>query len=135
MTHEILPHGLPKQIAPDLWQVRGSLPIPLSRNMTVVRMHDGGLLLHSVIAMNEEGMTALEDLGRPAAIVVPFEEDRPEMADLLLEMLARSLEYLEMRLIGTVIAPGVTKRGEVMQKPDRLREARDLGRKLAAARP
>jgi len=54
MTHEILPHGLPKQIAPELWQVRGSLPIPLSRNMTVVRMHDGGLLLHSVIAMNEE---------------------------------------------------------------------------------
>jgi hypothetical protein len=57
MTHEILPHGLPKRIAPDLWQVRGSLPIPLSRNMTVVRMHDGGLFLHSVIAMNEEGMT------------------------------------------------------------------------------
>ena len=72
--------------------------------------------------------------GKAAAIVVPFEEQRGETADLLLEMLARSLAYLEMRLIGTVIAPGVTRRGEVMDNPDRLREARDLGRKLAESR-
>jgi multimeric flavodoxin WrbA len=73
--------------------------------------------------------------GKAAAIVVPFEERRRETADLVLEMLTRSLAYLEMNLIGTVIAPGVTRRGEVTDKPDRLREARDLGRKLAAARP
>jgi len=72
--------------------------------------------------------------GKAAAIVVPFEEDRPETADLLLEMLARSLEYLEMRLIGTVVAPGVTRRGEVAQRPDPLRQARELGSKLAGSR-
>ena len=73
MTHQIYPHGLPKEVVPDLWQVRGSLPMPLSRRMTIVRLHDGSLLLHSVIAMNEEGMASLESIGRPSVIVIPHQ--------------------------------------------------------------
>ena len=69
--HQVLPHGPPEALAANLWQVRGSLPFPLRRNMTVYRLPDGGLLLHSVVAMDEAGMKALEALGRPALLVIP----------------------------------------------------------------
>lgn len=70
-THQILPHELPRQITANLWQVRGSLPFPLPRNMTIYRLADGSLLLYSVVAMDDAGMAALEALGRPAVMVVP----------------------------------------------------------------
>jgi hypothetical protein len=69
--HRIFPHGQLEQLAPNLWQVRGSLPFPLRRNMTVYRLPEGTLLLHSVVAMDENGMKALEALGRPAVLVIP----------------------------------------------------------------
>ena len=47
-------------------------------------------------------------------------------------MTIASCRYLEMELVGTVIAPGVTERGEVRDRPDRLREARSLGGLLVA---
>jgi len=63
--------GLSKEAVPGLWQVRGSLPMPLSRRMTIVRLRDGSLLLDSVVAMNEAGMASLESVGRPSVIVIP----------------------------------------------------------------
>lgn len=39
--HRIFPHGPPVELAPGLWQVEGSLPFPLKRNMTVYRRPDG----------------------------------------------------------------------------------------------
>jgi hypothetical protein len=71
MTHAIYPHGGLTELAPNLWQVEGTLPFPLKRNMTVYRLADGRLLLYSVVAMNDAGMAALEALGRPAVMVVP----------------------------------------------------------------
>jgi glyoxylase-like metal-dependent hydrolase (beta-lactamase superfamily II) len=41
------------------------------RNMAIFRLTDGTLLLHSVIAMHDDGMAALEALGRPSLLVVP----------------------------------------------------------------
>lgn len=69
--HVIYPHGLPTPLASNFWQVQGSLPFPLPRNMSIVRLADGGLLLYSVVAMNEAGMRALEALGKPAVMLVP----------------------------------------------------------------
>jgi hypothetical protein len=69
--HKIYPHGPPEAFGPNLWQVRGTLAIPLIRKMVVHRLADGTLLLHSVVAMNDEGMRALEELGRPSVMVVP----------------------------------------------------------------
>lgn len=69
--HKIFPHGAPVEIAPGLWQVEGSLPFPLKRNMTIYRLGGGELLLSSVIAMDEAGMAAVEKLGRPAVMLVP----------------------------------------------------------------
>ena len=69
--HKIFPHGKLEALAPNLWQVRGSLPFPLRRNMTIYRLADGTLLLYSVVALDEEGMKALEALGRPSVMVIP----------------------------------------------------------------
>ena len=71
MPHAIYPHGQLTEIAPSLWQVEGSLPMPLKRNMTVFRLGGDCLLLYSVVAMHEAGMAALEALGKPAILVVP----------------------------------------------------------------
>jgi hypothetical protein len=69
--HRLFPHGRLEALAPNLWQVRGSMAFPIRRNMTVYRLADGTLLLYSVVAMDEEGMKALEALGRPSVMVVP----------------------------------------------------------------
>jgi hypothetical protein len=69
--HQIFPHGLPEQLQPGLWRVVGSLPYPLKRNMFIYRLRDGGLLLYSVVAMDDSGMAALERLGKPTIMVVP----------------------------------------------------------------
>jgi hypothetical protein len=69
--HKILEHDDLETLAPGLWSLRGSLPIPLKRTMAVYRLGDGTLLLHSLIAMNETGMAKLEALGRPSLLVVP----------------------------------------------------------------
>ena len=69
--HKIFPHGRPEQFAPTLWEVSGTLSFPLARKMVIHRLADSTLLLHSVVAMDEEGMQALEALGRPSVMVVP----------------------------------------------------------------
>jgi hypothetical protein len=70
-AHRLFPHGKLEALAPNLWQVRGSMSFPLRRNMTVYRLPDATLLLYSVVAMDEEGMKALEALGAPAVMVIP----------------------------------------------------------------
>jgi multimeric flavodoxin WrbA len=69
--------------------------------------------------------------GKPAVLAVPCEEENPATADLVKAMFEKSLEYLEMNLIGTIIVPGVTKRGEIIKKQSPLEEAYNLGIRLA----
>ena len=69
--------------------------------------------------------------GKPAILAVPCEEEDPAAADLVKAMFEKSLRYLEMDLIGTIIVPGVTKRGEIIKKQARLEEAYNLGIRLA----
>ena len=65
-------HGVLEPLAENLWRVRGSLPgIALERVMTVARRDDGGLVLHSAIALDEPGMAALDALGSPRVLLVP----------------------------------------------------------------
>ncbi len=71
-SSHVFAHGALGQLAPGLWLVSGSLgKSPLPRNMVVYRLEDGGLLLHSAIALDDEGMAALEALGEPKILVVP----------------------------------------------------------------
>jgi len=69
--HKLFPHDDIEQLAPNLWTVRGSLPFPLKRHMVLYRLADGTLLVHSAIAMADEGMAKLDALGRPSVMIVP----------------------------------------------------------------
>ena len=43
--------------------------------------------------------------GKPAVLAVPFEEDDPETAALLIAFFEKSLRYLQMNLIGCIVVP------------------------------
>lgn len=71
-TWKAFPHGPLTALDDNLWRVEGSLGgVPLKRVMTVVRRSDGGLVLHSPIALDEATMKELEALGPVALLVVP----------------------------------------------------------------
>ncbi|MCG3172905.1 MAG: hypothetical protein GMKNLPBB_01076 [Myxococcota bacterium] len=71
-TDGISPHGGIAPLASNLWVVTGALKnMPLPRNMVIYRMRDGGLLIHSAIAMTDEAMAAMEKLGKPSIMIVP----------------------------------------------------------------
>jgi hypothetical protein len=74
----IYPYDAPRALAADLWQIKGSLKMAaIPRNMTIYRLPDRRLVIYSVIAMHEDGMRALEALGKPAILVMPH--DRHQM--------------------------------------------------------
>jgi len=68
----LFPHGVFQVlIENELWQIEGSLKSGIKRNMLVYKMKTGGLFLHSVVALNKEGMEKLESFGKPEIILVP----------------------------------------------------------------
>lgn len=69
--------------------------------------------------------------GKSAVIAVPFEENNPQTASLLVKFFEKSLKYLEMKVIGKIMVPGVSSSGDILRKEDRLEEAFKLGTKLA----
>jgi hypothetical protein len=74
LKHKRFPHGDLVQLASNLWYVEGSIRMPLGaikRNMVIYRLPNRDLIVHSVVAMNEDGMASLEALGRPAYMIVP----------------------------------------------------------------
>lgn len=70
--------------------------------------------------------------GKPAVIVVPYEETDPETVRPVIEFFEKCFAYLDIELVAKIIAPGVTARGEVRTHGDRLQEAFDAGAALAA---
>jgi multimeric flavodoxin WrbA len=66
--------------------------------------------------------------GKVAILAVPFEEDDPAAADLLVKFFERSLDYLGIRLLGMVLAPGVTRPGEIRERREILERGAELGR-------
>ena len=69
--------------------------------------------------------------GKSAVIAVPYEEESPATAEPVVTFFEKSLAYLEMNLIGRVIVPGVSDRGDVLQKEEALARAYELGQRLA----
>ena len=69
--------------------------------------------------------------GNSAALAVPFEENDPGAAELVISLFEKSLNYLEMNLIDKIIAPGCGFKGEVKKKTDILDQCYELGKRLA----
>ena len=69
--------------------------------------------------------------GKSAVIAVPFEEEDIRTSGGVVTFFEKSLEYLEMELVGRVVVPGVGRKGEILERQDPLEEARELGRRLA----
>jgi hypothetical protein len=68
----VLSHDPIQQLSENLWRVEGALPrFSMRRVMTVVRLQDGRLLIHSAIAMDELSMKRLEAWGEPAILLIP----------------------------------------------------------------
>ncbi len=69
--------------------------------------------------------------GKKAACVIPFEDEPEETASATLAIFGKSFEWLELENSGSLIVPGVTDRGDVLQKESALKSAYELGQKLA----
>jgi multimeric flavodoxin WrbA len=69
--------------------------------------------------------------GKGAVLAIPFEEDNPRTADLVVKFFEKSLGYLEMKILGKIIAPGVGARGDILRKEKVLKEAHELGRRIS----
>jgi hypothetical protein len=68
----VLDHGPIERNEDNLWTVTGSLPgMSLKRVMTLIRLEDGRVLVHSAIALDEAAMGEIEAWGRPAVLLVP----------------------------------------------------------------
>ncbi|MEI9936108.1 MAG: hypothetical protein WDO69_02675 [Pseudomonadota bacterium] len=73
----VLPHDPIQELTENLWRVEGVLPrFSLRRVMSVVRLQDGRLLIHSAIAMAEVSMKRLEAWGEPAILLIPHSRHR-----------------------------------------------------------
>jgi hypothetical protein len=68
----VLAHGTIERLADNLWWVQGDLPnMSLKRVMTVARLDDGRLVIHSAISLEEPLMRELLEWGTPAYLLVP----------------------------------------------------------------
>jgi len=68
----VLSHGSLEKLETNLWRVQGSLPgMSLQRVMTLVRLVDGRLVIHSGIALEEAEFGEVEEWARPAILIVP----------------------------------------------------------------
>jgi hypothetical protein len=63
-----------RPLAPELWVADRPLPLPvgdIGTRMTVIRLGDGGLFLHSPVRLDATTRTALAALGPVRAVVAP----------------------------------------------------------------
>jgi len=70
--------------------------------------------------------------GKSAILAVPFEEDSPHTAALVLDLFKKSLAYLEMTLAGQIIVPGVSRKGDILTRAEVLEQAYTLGRRAVS---
>lgn len=70
--------------------------------------------------------------GLTAAIAIPFEDTTIESSDLLVRFFESCFSYLQINLVGKVLAPGVTQRGEVKNNKSVMDECLKLGKAIAA---
>jgi len=68
----VLKHGPVNRLEENLWTVTAGVPgMALKRVMTLVRLADGRLVVHSAVALDDESMAEIEAWGPPAVLLVP----------------------------------------------------------------
>ncbi|HOU23328.1 MAG TPA: flavodoxin family protein [Anaerolineae bacterium] len=70
--------------------------------------------------------------GRKLILVAPMGDDTPETARHVVGMMADVARYLEAELFATVLAPGASDRGDVLQMPSVLEAARRAGQEAVS---
>ena len=77
----VLDHESIVQLDEHLWTVQGVVPkTPLGRRMTIARKENGGLVLHSPIALDLGAMAQLDELGPVEEILIPSAVHRMDAA-------------------------------------------------------
>lgn len=65
-------HGELEKLAENLWTIEGALPsMPLKRRMTLAKRADGGVVVHSAMALEDALMDAIGAWGTVDTLVVP----------------------------------------------------------------
>lgn len=70
--------------------------------------------------------------GKGAILVTAYEEEGPEPVEPLLQMFKLSLNYLNLKYLGKVVVDGVGSKGAVLNKPQELEHAYQIGRNLTS---
>ena len=72
MTWNVAPHGTLQKLEANLWTVEGAVPnMPLLRRMTLVRLGDGSVIVHSAICLDDAAQREVDAWGPVRYIVVP----------------------------------------------------------------
>ncbi len=67
--------------------------------------------------------------GKSVIIVIPFEETNRETVNPVIDFFRRCSNYLELNIVAELIAPGLSRKGEVDEKVDVKNAAFELGGK------
>jgi len=68
----VLPHQPIRKVSENLWCVEGTMPKgALKRVMTLAKLGDGRLVVHSAVTVDEASLKEIEAWGRPAILLVP----------------------------------------------------------------
>ncbi|MBL6938716.1 MAG: hypothetical protein ISS15_09730 [Alphaproteobacteria bacterium] len=71
---KVQPHGPLVNVADNIITAEGEVHVPagtIHRRMTIVRLHDGRLVVWSAVSLDEDQMRSIERFGRPAYLIVP----------------------------------------------------------------
>lgn len=72
--------------------------------------------------------------GKKAILLVPFEDTDLDTARPLVDMFQKSIDYLEMDLVQVILAPGLEKKGEVINDQAMMSSLLSAGRSLRNGR-
>jgi hypothetical protein len=68
----VLDNGPLEKLEENLWAVEGAVPgMPLKRRMTLIRLADASVVVHSGICLNETSQSELDAWGKVRFIIVP----------------------------------------------------------------
>jgi multimeric flavodoxin WrbA len=85
--------------------------------------------LDRLVPLNRpQGRPLIQNKG--GVLVVVYEESGPEAAEPLIRMFEMSFDYLGLKFLDRIVVDGTGPKGAILQKPDALARAREIGRTL-----